>query len=90
MPTFGQLRRVVIKEAGTEDLFRFRGISSEHNAFWEEINAVEFKKGYVPGEYEKPGSQSLCEMELLTLWEFNEWVGKFKKIHKAFKRRNKN
>jgi len=90
MATFGQLRDFVMKEAkvsvGGKGFFEFRCIDLAHDAFWDDMNTVEWQKGYVPGVYEKPDSLALCEMDLLTQEEFDEWVSRFREIHKPLKK----
>jgi hypothetical protein len=83
MATFMQLRAAVIAKAKVRDMFAFRLISPAHNAFWDEMNEVEYRRGYVAGEYEKPNTPALCEMDLLTIAEFEEWVRKFKALSRT-------
>jgi len=81
MVTVEKLREIVMGKAGVTDMFAFRCLSRRHNAFWDEMNEVEFQRGYVPEEYEKPDTPALFEMELLTEEEFAQWVEKFEVIH---------
>lgn len=79
--TFGQLRKAVMRKAGTKDMFEFRQMSPAHNAFWDEMNDVEFERGYVRDEYERPGTPALYNMKLLTNKEYKEWLKKFDEIN---------
>ena len=83
MRTFGELKKAVLKKAGTpNNFFAFRLISGNHNSFWDEMNEEEYRRGYVRGEYEKPGSPALCEMRLLTQKEFDDYIKRFKSFHR--------
>ena len=82
MTTFRELRMVVLERAGTlNDHFAFRRLSLAHAAYWDKINAVEFERGYDHEKYIKPGSPSLCDMDLLTPEEFEVWVAELELIH---------
>lgn len=81
MPTFGELRRVVLTRAGTpNNHFRFVELSDQHHKFWNRINEVEFDRGYVHGVYECPDTPALCDMDLLTDVEFREWIKNFESL----------
>ncbi len=71
--TFGELRKLALAKAGVTDHFAFRDLSSEHDAFWERINSVEYERGYTP-DYTEPGTPALCDMKLLTADELAQWV----------------
>ena len=88
MPTFGKLRETVLKEAGIKEeegiagMFRFRSMHDAYDEFWERMNTVEWQRGYRPGYYERSDTPALCQMDLLTQEEFDEWVKSFKAIKK--------
>ena len=90
--TFGELRWEVIRRVGlSQNLrswFSFRHISPRHEKFWDEMNEVEYRRGYVRGEYEKPDTPALHEMKLLAEDEFEMWLKKFEAISKMRKRRS--
>ena len=80
MPTFGQLRKAVLQKASVKDHYEFMRTSDEHFVFWNEMNEVEFRRGYVRGVYERSGSPALCDLELLTETEYADWLKKFEAI----------
>ncbi len=80
--TFGELKKWVLAEASVSDHFAFRDLGSNYINYWDGLNREEFERGYVPGEYEKPGSPGLHEMKLLTQKEFNDRQGTFRFFHK--------
>ena len=67
---------------------RFSGISPEHHSFWDEMNEVEYERGYVREVYERPDSPALHQMELLTDNEFQMWLKKFEAISKKRRRKS--
>ena len=71
-----------MREAGTTDMFKFRQMSEEHDAFWDEMNTTEFDRGHVRGEYERSSTPALCEMHLLTEQEYKEWLARFQEFGK--------
>lgn len=81
MPTFGQLRALVFKKAGVKNHFDFNALGPEYRKYHDEINHVEFLRGYNKEEYGKHGTPALFEMELLTQEEFAVWVKKFEQFH---------
>ncbi|OGZ96908.1 MAG: hypothetical protein A3I44_01085 [Candidatus Sungbacteria bacterium RIFCSPLOWO2_02_FULL_51_17] len=81
MPTFGDLRLRIIRRSRAKDHFEFIALSDVHRDFWNKMNAVEYRRGYRPGEYERPGSPALCEMELLTKEEMRGWMEEFESFH---------
>lgn len=72
MKTFRSLKEMVLRKAGVRSHFEFNELSEAHRAFWEKLNQIEYNRGYVPGEYEKPETPALCDMELLSEEEFQE------------------
>lgn len=74
MATFGELRSRIMRETGTQSYLAFRALSTEHDSFWEDINKAEFQRGYKRGEYEAPGTEALCNMDLLTEEELGRWI----------------
>ena len=82
MATFRELREAVMKRAKVRNRFSFRKISPAHDDFWNKMNAVEYDRGYKPGENEKPDTPALCDMNLLTKVEFNKWLKDFEAIQK--------
>lgn len=81
MPTFGKLRKVVLTRSGMpNNHFRFVELSEQHREFWNRINEVEFDRGYVRGVYERLGTPALCDMDLLTDAEFQEWIKNFESL----------
>ena len=79
--TFAELRRWVLAEAKAGNHFAFRDFGEKYANFWEELNDAEFRRGYVPGEYEKPNTPALYEMKLLTEKEFSTWQETFTLFH---------
>lgn len=73
--TFGELRKRAMAKNGVNDFFAFREISPAHDAFWDEMNAVEYERGYTP-DYAKPGTPALCDMDLLDPEEFQAWLAR--------------
>lgn len=86
MATFGQLKKAVIKHAEVKDLFDFRNISPAHNSYWDRMNAAEYSEGYDQGSYSDPNSPTLCDMELLSQNEYQNWYDEFIAIHNKFKK----
>ena len=80
MKTFGSLKDMVLRKAGVRDHFKFNEISEAHRAFWEKLNRIEYDRGYVAGEYEKPGTPALCDMELLSEEEFQALLKEAKEL----------
>ncbi len=80
--TFAELRKWAFEKAGVSNHIAFNKLGSDYVQYWEGINDAEFRRGYVPGEYEKPGTPALCEMRLLTEKEFAEWQRTFEFFHK--------
>lgn len=80
--TFAQLRKWALAEAKVSDHFAFRKLGPSYETYWEGMNHDEYRRGYVAGEYEKPGSPALCDMTLLTQREFSNWQGTFNYFHK--------
>jgi hypothetical protein len=78
MPTFGELRKYVLRASGVKNHFEFCDLSPKHRNFWEKINDVEYKRGYSE-EYLKPESPALCEMNLLSKEELQSWIKEFEK-----------
>ena len=88
MVTFEKLRGVVMKKAGVIGMETFRNLSKQHDAFWDEMNEVEFQRGYVQEEYEKSDTPALFEMKLLAEEEFDQLVEKFVIIHAKWLAKN--
>lgn len=82
MHTFQELRDWVLGQAKVNSHFKLIRLSDEHRKFWDDINDIEYRRGYVPGEYEKPGTPALCDMRLLTEDELAEWKKRFKSFHR--------
>lgn len=80
MATFGDLKDEVLERAGVKSHFDLFVISPAFKDFWEKLNRMEYDRGYVPGEYEKPGSPALCEMDLLTDEEFAKLLKELNRI----------
>ncbi len=80
MATFGDLKNLVLKRAGTSNHFDFIEISEAHRDFWDKLNTIEFDRGYVPGEYEKSGTPALRQMDLLTDEEFQALVKEYEAL----------
>ncbi len=81
MPTFGELRKVILVEANTpNDHFKFIRLGENYAKFWDAINEAEYKHGYTP-DYTKPGTPALYEMNLLTEFEFKLWLEKFRSFN---------
>ena len=80
MKTFGELKKEVLRLSGSSDHFQFIQTSQAYREFWKKMNKVEYELGYVHGEYEKPGTPALCEMELLSETEYLKWIEDLKAI----------
>lgn len=81
MATFGLLRGYIKMRAGVSDHFQFIALSEAHRELWNQINANEYKLGYDPVEYTKPGTPCLCDMELLSDYAYGQWVMRYERIH---------
>lgn len=79
MATFGALKDAVLRRARVRDHFDLRGLSPAHGAFWDQMNRVEYERGYTP-DYVKPGTPELCAMDLLTDEEFADWLARFDRL----------
>ncbi len=81
MPTFGELRKIILEEAGTpNNHFHFGYKGKDYIAFWNAINEAEYKHGYTP-DYTKPGTPALYNMDLLTEFEFAMWLLQFRSFN---------
>jgi len=73
---------LLLLKAGVRNHFEFWGLDEEYRIIcqqlWKEINREEYQKGYKPGTYEKTDTPALCEMDLLTSGEFEQWETKIK------------
>ena len=77
MATYTKVKALLLRKADVSNHFAFWGLDEKRREIcqqlWEEINREEFQKGYKPGEYEKAGTSALCEMDLLTPEELEQW-----------------
>lgn len=80
MRTYGDLKKDVLKNAGVTSHFHLHDKGAAYSNLWEEINHEEYRRGYDPVEYHKPGSKALCEMELLEQHEYDAWLARLAAI----------
>ena len=80
--TFQDLRDWALKEARVSNHFGFLRLGPCYTQFWEDINRIEYTRGYDPEEYLKPNAPALCQMKLLTEEELKEWKKRFKSFHR--------
>lgn len=81
--TFQNLRDWVLKKAVVSSHFDFLQLGPSYVRFWEDVNRLEFDRGYDPEEYTKPNTLGLWQMKLLTKTEFKEWKKRFQSFHKS-------
>lgn len=80
MTTFGKLKDEMLREASTDSHFSFMSMSDGHRLIWEDMNDEEYKRGYVSGDYEKPESPALRDMDLLDEAEYEQWMSRFRSL----------
>jgi hypothetical protein len=79
--TFGELRSFVLVRTNSENHFVFCRMGEKYEEFWNDMNRVEYDRGYNKEEYEKRGSLALSDMKLLTETEFVGWKKRFLQFH---------